>query len=145
MILEVFLILVERIVLVDILNIRHRLVGCVVAFVARLTVGRVALRIVYVLVTAQNRCFHLVVIAATEVVVIVVSRVVPYRIEHNGVHFALYRSEKLLISVKVTFLLIVETIESDVLKRTGTRCCRKSISDRCLCRNLTPLCGDVTV
>ena len=77
--------------------------------------------------------------------VVVVGRVVPYRIEHSRVHLALYGSEKLLIRLEVTLLLIVKTVESDILKRTRTRRCREGVSDRRLRRNLTPLGGDEAV
>ena len=76
-ILEELLVLVERVVLVDVLHVGCRLVRCVVALGARVVVGRVALRVVYVLVAAQDRCLHLVVVGTAEVVVVVACRVCP--------------------------------------------------------------------
>ena len=76
-ILEELLVLVERVVLVDILNVGCRLVRCVVALGARVVVGRVALRVIYVLVAAQDGCLYLVVVGTAEVVVVVACRVCP--------------------------------------------------------------------
>ena len=51
MILIIFFIFVERVILIDILNIGRRLVGRIIAFTARTAVGRVALWIIDILVS----------------------------------------------------------------------------------------------
>ena len=70
-ILIVFLVFVERVVLVDVLHVGCGLVGCIVGLCAALVVGRVALRIVDVLIAADDGGLHLVVVSTAEVVVVV--------------------------------------------------------------------------
>lgn len=74
-VLEVFLVFVERVVLVDILHVRRTLNRGVVALCASVAVGRVALRVVDVLISAENAGLHVVVVRATEIVVVIVGRV----------------------------------------------------------------------
>ena len=76
MILIIFFIFVERVILIDILNIRRRLVGRIIAFTARTTVGRVTLWIIDILVSTQDVCLHLVIIRAPEIMIVIVCRVI---------------------------------------------------------------------
>ena len=77
-ILIVFLIFVERVVLVYVLHIGGGLVRGVVALGATVVVGRVALRVIDILVTQQDGGLHAVEVGATEIVVVVASGVCPY-------------------------------------------------------------------
>ena len=138
-ILEELLVLVERVVLVDVLHVRRRLVRCVVALGARVVVGRVALRVVYVLVAAQDRRLHHVVVGTTEIVVVVACGVSPDRVPHGRVHLALHLAQEVLIALPLLLLLVVESVEAHVLHRTRTLRCREGVHYGSLVGHLTPL------
>ena len=76
MVLIIFLILIQRIVLVDVLHIRHRLIRRVITLTTGVGVRRVTLGIVDIFVSTQDISLHLVIIAATEIVVVVISGVI---------------------------------------------------------------------
>ena len=125
MVLVVFFVFVERIVLVDVFHIGRRLVRCVVAFAALVAVGRVALGVVYAFVSLQDGQLGTVVIRAAEVVVVVVGGVGLYRIEYGSTHPAPYRVKERLVSRERTFLVIVQSVKSNVLHcPRSTRCCK---------------------
>ena len=64
--------------MVYVLHIGGCLVRGVVALGAAVVVGRVALRVIDILVTQQDGCLHAVEVRATEIVVVVASGVCPY-------------------------------------------------------------------
>ena len=72
LVLQVALILVQRIVLVDVLNVRIGLIRRIIALRLLVAVWRVALWHVDTLVTLQDRSLAIVQIRAAEVVVVVV-------------------------------------------------------------------------
>ena len=75
LVLQVTLILVQRIVLVDVLHVRIGLIRRIVALRLLVAVWRVALWHVDALVTFQDRGSAFVQIGATEVVIVVIGRV----------------------------------------------------------------------
>ena len=88
-VLEIFLVLIEGVVLVDILHVRRCLVGRLVALRRVLGVGRVAFGQVDALVAVEDADAVAVEIRATVVVVVVARWVGPDAIEHFGRHFPL--------------------------------------------------------
>ena len=72
MILIVFLILIQRIILVDILHIRCRFIGSIVSFVVVIVVRRVALWVVDTLITLQDGCLLCIPIRPTEVMIVII-------------------------------------------------------------------------
>ena len=116
MILVVFLILVEGVVLVDILDVGRGLVGGVVALRAVVAVGRVALRAVDELVALEDGQLHLVVVGAAEVVVVVVGGVVVDGVVDGWRHLALHLAEVLLVGAEGALFLIAQAIESHILQ-----------------------------
>ena len=89
MVLIIAFVFIQRVVLVDVLHIGRGLIGVIVARVSRFVVGRIALRIVDILIAAQNIGTHLVIILAAEVMIVVVSGVVLNGVPHIGTHNAL--------------------------------------------------------
>ena len=77
---QIALILIQRIVLIDILHIRIGLIRRVVALWLLVTVWRVALWHVDALITFQDAGLALVQVAASEVVIVIVGRVVCYHL-----------------------------------------------------------------
>ena len=75
MVLVVSLVLVERKVLVDVLNVGCRFVGSVITFSIGVVVGRVALRVVNAFVAFEDGSLTVVEVVATIVVIVVVGRV----------------------------------------------------------------------
>ena len=145
MILIVFLILVEREVLINILHIGHCLVRRVVALVAGIGVGRVALRIVHIFISAEDISAHVIVVGAAEIVIVVGGRVVHDTIECGSTHLALYRLEELLIRLEVALFLIVQTVITQVLQCTCTFAGGKRVCLSGLSGNLTPLSECVAI
>ena len=89
MVLIIAFVFIQRVVLVDILHIGRGLIGVIVARVSRFVVGRIALRIVNILIAAQNIGTHLVIIVPAEIMIVIISRVVLNGIPHIGMHNAL--------------------------------------------------------
>ena len=138
LILIVALVFVQRIVLVDILHIGIGLVGRVIAFRLLVVVGGVALRHIDALVTFQNASAPLVVIAATEVVVVIVRGVAGPRLTDTIVDID--GVEEIGISGKGTLFVVVQTIQTDVLSGTGSGSGSKGIGLGSLFGNAAPLC-----
>ena len=116
LILIVALVLVQRIVLIDILNVGVCLVRRVVALCLLFVVRRVALWHIDALVAVEDAGLLLVKVRASEVVVVVVGRVVVPSCPHAvvDVDFA----QEVGIGVIRAFLLVVQTVQSDVLQCT---------------------------
>ena len=133
----VALILVERVVLVDILNVGEGLVAGVVTLGLLVVVGRVALRHVDALVTLEDAGTTVVQVAATEVVVVIVGRVGVPCLAHAVLYG--HAVEEVAIGGIGTLLVVRQTVESDVLLGTGTAGSGEGIGLRGLDGNLTPL------
>ena len=144
-VLEIFLVLVEGVILIDILHVGRRLVRGIITFAPAVRVGRIALRIVDILVTPQDGGLHLVVVRAPKVVVVVVGGVVHDRVEDGRTHLALYLLQETLISLKGALLLVGEAIESHILQGPAAGSGGKGVGDRCLRGHLSPLGGDVAL
>ena len=118
LILIVALVFVERIVLVDILDIGISLVRRVVAFRLLVVVGRVALRHGDTLIAIEDAGMSFVQVTASEVVVVVVGRVlVPCR-PHAVVDGNM--AQEVGVGGVRAFLLVVQTIQTDILKGSRT-------------------------
>ena len=144
MILVVFLVLVERVVLVDVLDVGRSLIGSVVALGAALGVGGVALRVVDVFVSTQDAGLNLVVVASTEIVVVVVGRVVHDGVEHSRRDLPLDGREEVLIGLEGSLLFVVQTVETEVLAFTTAAGGGESVVLGGLDGNLSPMCeGEV--
>ena len=116
MILVVFLILVEREVLVDVLDIGRGLVRCVVTLFAVVGVGGVALRVVDAFIALQDGGLHLVVVAPAEIVVVVVGRVAGDAVVDLRADLCLHGTEVVAIGIEGALLVVVETVEANVLE-----------------------------
>ena len=113
LVLIIALVFVERIVLIDVLDIGIGLVGRVVTLRLLVAVGRVALGHGDALVTVEDAGMSCVQVTASEVVVVVVGRVlVPCR-PHTVVDGDVV--QEVGIGGMRTFLLVVQTIQTDVL------------------------------
>ena len=82
-------------------------------------------------------------IRTTKVMIIVVCRVFPYRIPNGSVHSSLHRCKIILITCKLLFFLIIQSVKAKVLQFTTTTRCREGIIYRRLRWNFSPLCGDI--
>ena len=129
---------------IDILHIRITLETGVITLCLLLAVGRVALWVVEELITVEDAPFLLVVVRASEVVVVIAGRVVAPGLDdtvvgdHTTVHHGV---EPLLIGTVLALLLIVQTIEAHILifaRATGRD---EGIGLRRRDADLTPLCG----
>ena len=116
LILIVALVLVQRIVLVDVLYVGVCLVRRVVALCPLIAVRRVALWHIDALVAVEDAGLLLVIVRASEVVVVVVGRVVVPGCTHAVVDGDF--TQEVGIGVIRTFLLVVQTVQSDVLQCT---------------------------
>ena len=96
-ILIVFLIFVERVILIDIFHIGRRFVRRIIALAARIAIGRIALRVINVLIAVQNGDGRAVVVRAAEIMIVIIGGVGLDRIEHGRAHPCLNRCEKGLI------------------------------------------------
>ncbi len=139
MILEVTLVLVQRVVLVDVLHVRSCLVAGVVALVVRVVVRRVALWHVNALVALKDGGSLLVEVTATIVMVVVVGRVghpslTDAVVSHRHV------AQEVGINSESPFLVIGQSVEANILQLTTATGSGKGIVLRGLHRNLTPLC-----
>ena len=139
MILIVFLILVECEVLVDVFHVGCSLIRCVVALGAAIAIGRVALRVVDVLVALQDGRFELIPVATTEVVIVVACRVCKDAVEDGLVHLALYLTE-VGVLVEFSFLFVVESIEAHVLQCSASLGGGKGVGHGTLIGHFSPLC-----
>ena len=140
-VLVVFLILIEGVVLIDVLDIGRGLVGGVVALGAALGVGRVALGVVDALVAFEYRGLGFVEIGAAEVVVVVIGRVGLDRVKHLGAHLCPCLLQKLLIGLKLALFLVAQTIEAHILERTASWRGGKGVGHVGLGGHLAPLRG----
>ena len=137
-VLEVLLIFIQRIILVDIFHIWGRLIRCIIALRTAITIRRVALRVVDILITLQDRSTHLIPVTATEIVIVITCRVSKDAVEYSLVHLSLYLVEVSTL-IEFLFLGIGQTVETNILQGTTATGCCKSIGHRTLSRNLTPL------
>ena len=144
MVVVVFLVFVQRVVPVEVFHVGRGLIRRVVAFGARLAVGRVALRHVDALVAFQDAGFPTVVVASAEVVVVIVGRVGGNGLVGGVVHHGADALQEGLVVAEAALLFIVQTIESHVLQ-----CPVAGVHKRIVLLrgggNLTPLGGGVSV
>lgn len=112
---EEVLVLVHGIVLVDVFDVRCRLVCCAVCLVALVRVRRVALRVVDILVAFDDRGLGIVVVAATEVVVVVGCRVFGYCLIGGVADRTLDGVEEVGIDAVSAFVVVGETVQTEVL------------------------------
>ena len=101
---EIVLIFVHRVVLVHVLHIGCGLVGCRIAFATVAGVRRVAFHTVDALVAFQDAGFLLVIVRATEEVVVVACRVVVEGVVNIGIHLALDGSQIVGVDAIVAFV-----------------------------------------
>ena len=139
MILEILLVLIERVVLIDVLHIGSRLVGRVIAFRTRVGIRRVALWVVDALIALQDGSLNPVQIGTTEVMVVVVGRVGPNTVEDRLIHLSLYLGQEVLIAFISLFLFVGQTIVAHILQSPAAAGRCKGIGHRRLGRNLSPL------
>ena len=104
-ILIVFFVFVERVVLVQVLNIWCGLVGRFITLRRIVRVGRVTLGQVDALVAVEDACTRLVIVGTSVVVVVVVGRVVVERVIDLCVDLPLHLLEEVGIGAKLAFLL----------------------------------------
>ena len=119
LVLVVALKLIKRIVLVDILHIRTTLIAGVVGLRLVLSVRRVSLRTVDQLIAVENALLLVIVVGASEVVVVVACRVVAPGLDDtvvgnnatadNGIH-------PFLIGPILAFLGIRQTVHTHILQ-----------------------------
>ena len=127
MVLEIFLVLVERVVLVDVLDIGRRLVGRLVALGRVLGVGRVAFGEVDALVAVEDAHLVAVEVCAAIVVVVVACRVCHNAVEDLGRYLALDLLQVLLIGGIELFLLGGEAVKAYVLSHARAGFIIKSV------------------
>ncbi len=120
-VLVIIFVLVQSVILIDILGIRRGFVRSVVGLGARVGVGRVALRIVDVLVAAQNRGLHRVVVRAAEIMIIVAGGVVVNAVPHGRADLALNLRQEVLIRIERPLLLVGEAVQADILQLSRAR------------------------
>ena len=121
LILEETLKLIQREIEIDILHIRSTLITGIVRLRLVVCVRRVALWIVDALITIENALLLFVEIRATEIMVVVASRVVTPCLDNTvfGDHATVDNSiEPLLIGAIAALFGIVQTIESHILQVT---------------------------
>ena len=116
LILKIALVLVKRVVLVDILDIGIGLIAGVIALCLLVVVGRVALRHIDTLVTLKDTGLAVVKVGATEIVIVIVGRVVSPCLTNTIIDVDL--TQEIGIGRECTFLLVVQTVESDILQGT---------------------------
>ena len=139
-VLEVAFILVQRVVLVDVLHVGAHLVRGIVRLRTVIGIGRVALRVVDALVAVQDAGLGIVEVRAAIVVVVVTGRVVAPGLDERVIlHHRAYLVEPILIGTVGTFLVVIQTIETDVLQHTAAGGRGKGVGLRGLLGNLTPL------
>ena len=145
MILIVTLILVERIVLVDVLHIRHTARRLVERILFIVVTKRVSLRAVVTLVAFKYRQALLVVVVTAEIMIVVAGRVVERR-ELVCLHLGyLFRRQHcaqvlkiLLISREFKLLLSRQSVQAHILIAASARSVVKSIRQRCFSRHTSP-------
>ena len=140
MILVVFLVFVQCIILIDILNIWSCLVWGVITLVIVIIVWWVTLWVVDTLISFKDRSLFSIPIRTTEVVVVIIGRVSPYRIEDSLIGISTSSCKEVLIRSKLLFFLISQSIKADILFRTTTLWGCEGVSNRTLCWYFTPLC-----
>ena len=138
LVLQVALILVQRIVLVDVLNVRIGLIRGIIALRLLVAVWRVALWHVDTLVTLQDRSLAIVQIRASEVVVVVVGWVGNPCRAHAVVHNHVV--EEVGIGRIAQLLVVRQTVESHVLLGSCTTGRGEGVGLCGLLGNLTPRC-----
>ena len=136
--------LVEGIVAIDVFHIGAALVTGVVGFPLVVRIRRVALGVVDQFVTVENALLLVIVIRASEVVIVVACRVVAPRLDHAVVgHDACtdHSIHPLLIGAVIAFLGIRQTVQTHILQLARAARSGKGVSLRGLYGNLTPLGG----
>ena len=133
---QIALILIQRIVLIDILHIRIGLIRRVVALWLLVTVRRVALWHVDALIAFQNAGLALVQVTSTEIVVIIICRVVVPGRPHTVVDG--YMAQEVRIGGIAALLLVRQSVQSHVLLGTGSASSGKGVGLGGLDGNLTP-------
>ena len=141
MILVVFLIFVQRIVLIDILYIRRCFIRGVVTLVVVVIVWWVTLWVVDALISFKDRSLLCIPVRTTEIVVVIISRVCPYWVEDSLIGISTSSCKEVLIRSKLLFFFISQSIKADILFRTTTLWGCEGVSNRTLCWYFTPLCG----
>ena len=141
LVLEVALILVERIVLVDILHVGTRLVRRVVRLRAVVGVGGVALRVVDALIAVEDTGLGVVEVGAAVVVVVVTGRVAAPGLQQRVVlHYGTNLVEPLLIGSVGALLVIGKTVQTHILQGAAAGGGGKGVGLRGLLGNLAPMC-----
>ena len=137
-VLIVLLVLVERVVLIDVLDIGRSLVGRGVTFGAVFGSHGVAVRVVDILVAVEDGRLSAVPIRAAIVVVLVGRRTLQQRVVDFRAHHALHLREELGISAKGALVLRGQSVEPHILTAAtaGTRV--EGISHRVLCGHTSP-------
>ena len=145
-VLEIALVLVERVVLVDVLYIGHRARRLIQWIGGILGRKRVAFHAVVAFVTLKDAEALLVVVIAAVEVVIVTGRVVERReqvglLGLDGLGDSLRVAqffEIILICREYELLVVVQTVEAHVLSKARTGVVVKRVSERILLRHTTP-------
>ena len=120
MIAVVLLVLIHRVVHIHILAIGRRLIGCGVRLTRSARIRRVALKHIDALVTIQNRSAGIVIITATEIMVVVAGRVVPYSIESRLRHLGAHGVQIIGIGREGAFVSIIQTVQTYILLGAGS-------------------------
>ena len=143
--------LVQRIVIIDIFDIRRQSRSRSVRLVLILRVRRVTFGIIELLIAVQNRHRLFVVIRAAVVVIFITRRVIERRIRAgfpltthglvrhfltHGIHEIAVRIRALIREVQLLFL--VQTVQTHVLPNTCSSLVREGYCRRCRTRHKTP-------
>ena len=139
-VLVVTLILVQRVVLADVLNIRASLITGVVRLRALICIRRVALWVIDALVAVKNRGTRVVEVGASVVVIVVASRILtPCLYEAVVLYNGADGIKPLFIGVIGLFLFICQSVQANVLLAAAARGGGEGVGLCGLLRNLTPL------
>ena len=133
---QIALILIQRIVLIDILHIRIGLIRRVVALWLLVTVWRVALWHVDALIALQDAGLALVQIAASEVVIVIVGRVVHQYLSSTVVHVD--TTQEVRIGWLCQLLVVRQSVQSHILLGACSTAGGKGVGLGGLNGNLTP-------
>ena len=127
MVLEEILIFVHREVLIVVLDVGGAFGGAAVALATRC--GRVALGVVEIFVALQYALLRGIVVAASEIVVVVACGVGSNAVVHLGTHLAFYGIEIVLVGGVGCFACIVESVESHILLLSAARVVVEGINE----------------
>ena len=137
LILQIAFVLVEGVVLVDVFHIGECLIGGVVTLRLLVVVRRVALWHIDTLVTLQDARLPFVQVAAAEVVVVVVGRVVVPGCPHTVVDG--HPAQEIRIGRIAALLFVGQSVQSHILLGTCSAGGGKGVGLRSLNGNFTPL------